>query len=287
MTEKCANYIKEIKTTNNPRLWLEIAVVDMANLMENTKLEDLQTRLSALEGEGVVSTVRSDVIPHARPKFIENINDSIKNQPKEENLENKDKKDDAPIEKNIIEQDKPNKNEDFTPMPKAKTTSGDDVLTMWGNLLANVPSAPTRALLKQWAKPVKISSEEVILAIKNEIYLQQFVSGSKKAVLQKAVDDLLGQENTKITVRLPHPDDVLPQGNVNIPKSNPVPSPVKKTETIEEFQSLDELKSEKVDDVNQEDDSDVNSDEKLVNFSDIHSDTVNMVMDLFDGKVIE
>ncbi len=287
LTEKCANYIKEIKTTNNPRLWLEIAVVDMANLMENTKLEDLQTRLSALEGEGVVSTVRSDVIPHARPKFIENINDSIKNQPKEENLENKDKKDDAPIEKNIIEQDKPNKNEDFTPMPKAKTTSGDDVLTMWGNLLANVPSAPTRALLKQWAKPVKISSEEVILAIKNEIYLQQFVSGSKKAVLQKAVDDLLGQENTKITVRLPHPDDVLPQGNVNIPKSNPVPSPVKKTETIEESQSLDELKSEKVDDVNQEDDSDMNSDEKSVNFSDIHSDTVNMVMDLFDGKVIE
>lgn len=287
LTEKCANYIKEIKTTNNPRLWLEIAVVDMANLMENTKLEDLQTRLSALEGEGVVSTVRSDVIPHARPKFIENINDSIKNQPKEENLENKDKKDDAPIEKNIIEQDKPNKNEDFTPMPKAKTTSGDDVLTMWGNLLANVPSAPTRALLKQWAKPVKISSEEVILAIKNEIYLQQFVSGSKKAVLQKAVDDLLGQENTKITVRLPHPDDVLPQGNVNIPKSNPVPSPVKKTETIEETPSLDELKSETMEDVNQEDDSDVNSDEKLVNFSDIHSDTVNMVMDLFDGKVIE
>lgn len=287
LTEKCANYIKEIKTTNNPRLWLEIAVVDMANLMENTKLEDLQARLSALEGGGVVSIARSDVVPHARPKFVEAKNDTIKIQPKEENLENKDKKEDEPIEKNIIEQDKPNKNEEFTPMPKAKTTSGDDVLTMWGNLLANVPSAPTRALLKQWAKPVKISSEEVILAIKNEIYLQQFVSGSKKAVLQKAVDDLLGQENTKITVRLPHPDDVLPQGNVNIPKSNPVPSPVKKTETIEETPSLDELKSETMEDVNQEDDSDMNSDEKLANFSDIHSDTVNMVMDLFDGKVIE
>ena len=287
LTEKCANYIKEIKTTNNPRLWLEIAVVDMANLVENTKLEDLQTRLSALEGEGVVSTVRSDVVPHARPKFVEYKNDTIKIQPKEENLENKDKKDDEPIEKNIIEQDKPNKNEEFTPMPKAKTTSGDDVLTMWGNLLANVPSAPTRALLKQWAKPVKISSEEVILAIKNEIYLQQFVSGSKKAVLQKAVDELLGKKNTKITVRLPLPDDVLLQGSVNIPKSNPVPSPVKKTEIIEETPSLDELKSETVEDVNQEDDSDMNSDEKSVNFSDIHSDTVNMVMDLFDGKVIE
>ena len=80
---------------------------------------------------------------------------------------------------------------------------------------------------------------------------------------------------------------MLPQGSVNIPKSNPVPSPVKKTEIIEETPSLDELKSETVEDVNQEDDSDMNSDEKSVNFSDIHSDTVNMVMDLFDGKVIE
>ena len=44
LSDKCANYIKEIKTTNNPRLWLEIAIIDLANLAENTKLEDLQAR---------------------------------------------------------------------------------------------------------------------------------------------------------------------------------------------------------------------------------------------------
>ena len=37
----------------------------------------------------------------------------------------------------------------------------------------------------------------------------------------------------------------------------------------------------------QDDVADSASDGKLAKFSDIHSDTVNMVMDLFDGKVID
>ena len=171
-------------------------------------------------------------------------------------------------------------------MPKAKASSGDDIMTLWGNLLGNVASAPTRALLKQWAKPVVINSDEVVLSIKNEIYLQQFVSGSKKAVLQKAVDELFGQANTKITVRLPQPDDVVPQGNVTIPKPSPVPQP-SKPEPAEKTPSVEDIKEE-IDEVENSDDEPVaNSEEKIAKFTDIHSDTVNMVMDLFDGKVIE
>ena len=63
---------------------------------------------------------------------------------------------------------------DFAPMPKAKSSAGDDIFTLWGNLLGNVASPPTRALLKQWAKPVVLSPEDVVISIKNEIYLQQF-----------------------------------------------------------------------------------------------------------------
>ena len=49
LIDKCAMYIKELKQTPNPKLWLDVAILDMANLAENTKLEDLQKRISVLE----------------------------------------------------------------------------------------------------------------------------------------------------------------------------------------------------------------------------------------------
>ena len=49
LIDKCAAYIKELKQTANPKLWLDVAILDLANLTENTKLEDLQKRITSLE----------------------------------------------------------------------------------------------------------------------------------------------------------------------------------------------------------------------------------------------
>ena len=287
LCDKCASYIKDLKSTNNPRLWLEIAIIDLANLVENTKLDALQARLSALEGGGirpVESAVRQRIEP-PKPSYV---------PPKVEHP--------APAEPAMAEEhpvhhaepEHPKAPEvthdtsDFSPMPNSKAAAGEDILTLWGNLLANIPSAPTRALLKQWAKPVKLSQDDVVITVKNEIYLTQFVSGSKKAVLQKAVDDLFGQQNTKITVRLPQLGDEIPQGNVNIPKPKPAPAPQAREPENDEPKTVKEV-DEAVDDSDApEDESGVESvSEKPQRFEDMHSDTVNMVMDLFDGKVIE
>ena len=285
LCDSCANYIKELKTTNNPRLWLEIAMIDLANLEENTKLADLQARLSALEGGGTFAPHIEPAV-HAKPKIVEQLEKQkaasidIKTPAEHENIKHDDSEKNQ--HKETIKEDSSN---DFAPMPKAKSSAGDDIFTLWGNLLGNVASPPTRALLKQWAKPVVLSPEDVVISIKNEIYLQQFISGSKKAVLQKAVDELFGQTNTKITVRLPNPDDVVPQGPINVPKSNPVPPP-RKPEPQEKLQTLDYVKEE-IEDAEQDEVTVVSDDEKVSKFTDMHSDTVNMVMDLFDGKVIE
>ena len=72
LCDSCANYIKELKTTNNPRLWLEIAMIDLANLEENTKLADLQARLSALEGGGTFAPHIEPAV-HAKPKIVEQL----------------------------------------------------------------------------------------------------------------------------------------------------------------------------------------------------------------------
>ena len=285
LCDSCANYIKELKTTNNPRLWLEIAMIDLANLEENTKLADLQARLSALEGGGTFAPHVEPAV-HAKPKIVEQLEKQkaasidIKTPAEHENIKHEDSEKNQ--YKETIKEDSSN---DFAPMPKAKSSAGDDIFTLWGNLLGNVASPPTRALLKQWAKPVVLSPEDVVISIKNEIYLQQFISGSKKAVLQKAVDELFGKTNTKITVRLPNPDDIVPQGPINVPKSNPVPPP-RKPEPQEKLQTLDYVKEE-IEDAEQDEVTVVSDDEKVSKFTDMHSDTVNMVMDLFDGKVIE
>ena len=285
LCDSCANYIKELKTTNNPRLWLEIAMIDLANLEENTKLADLQARLSALEGGGTFAPHIEPAV-HAKPKIVEQLEKQkaasidIEAPSEHENIKHDDSEKNQ--HKETIKEDSSN---DFAPMPKAKSSAGDDIFTLWGNLLGNVAIPPTRAHIKQWAKPVVLSPEDVVISIKNEIYLQQFISGSKKAVLQKAVDELFGKTNTKITVRLPNPDDIVPQGPINVPKSNPVPPP-RKPEPQEKLQTLDYVKEE-IEDAEQDEVTVVSDDEKVSKFTDMHSDTVNMVMDLFDGKVIE
>ncbi len=291
LCDKCASYIKDLKSTNNPRLWLEIAIIDLANLVENTKLDALQARLSALEGGGVRVTpesIRQRIEP-PKPSYV---------QPK---VEQPAPSEPARNEEHRVHQAEPEHQKapevthdksDFSPMPVSKAAAGDDILTLWGNLLANIPSAPTRALLKQWAKPVKLSQDDVVITVKNEIYLTQFVSGSKKAVLQKAVDDLFGQQNTKITVRLPQPGDEIPQGNVNIPKPKPAPAPQTREPENDEPKTVKEVDeavddSEQADDLESSEDTDQAADAPKQRFEDMHSDTVNMVMDLFDGKVIE
>ena len=291
LCDKCASYIKDLKSTNNPRLWLEIAIIDLANLVENTKLDALQARLSALEGGGirpVESAVHQRIEP-PKPSYVP------------QKVEHPAPAEPAIAEEHPVHHAEPehpkalevtHDTSDFSPMPTSKAAAGDDILALWGNLLANIPSAPTRALLKQWAKPVKLSQDDVVITVKNEIYLTQFVSGNKKAVLQKAVDDLFGQQNTKITVRLPQPGDEIPQGNVTIPKPKPAPAPQVREPENDEPKTVKEVDeavddSEQADDLESSEDTDQAADAPKQRFEDMHSDTVNMVMDLFDGKVIE
>lgn len=293
LSDKCANYIKEIKTTNNPRLWLEIAIIDLANLTENTKLAELQARLSALEAGGSVSPqpMRRETAPSPRPV------PQIVQQLREEKTHHQDAKpapepaqDKTPAPEPQVAEKAPSK-EEFAPMPKAKAVSGDDIMAQWGNLLANISSTPTRAMLTQLANPVKLSPDGVVISIKSAIHLQQFETGSKKGILQKAVQDLFGKDNIPITVRLPLPDDVVQKGHPTLPKSNAAPAPqTNKPAQIEPEPTREEI-NEDIEAVEgneaASDDAESTPHPHSRRFEDMHSDTVNMVMDLFDGKLID
>lgn len=294
LIDKCSDYIKELKLTNNPRLWLEVAIIDLANLTENTSLVELQNRLARLEGGAVepvkVSAYKTAPSPvmkpemqrqeYAKPDMVVQKGENVKVQKTVQEGSAAVKHPDKDVHS-------ADNNSDFAPMPKSKPVAGSDISVLWGQLLEQVHSAPTRALLKQWANPVKISPEETILTMKNEIFLNQVQSGSKKQAIVDAVNALFGQSDSNVTVRLPHADDVqikpTAAAPVEVPKqtAQPKPSPVMKPVKMEP-----EVSDEEVQEIKEEI-KPVKSDSAAKIEASLHSDNVNMVMELFDGKVIE
>ena len=265
LIDKCSEYIKELKLTNNPRLWLEVAIIDLANLTENTKLEQLQERLTRLEGGSVelpkVSAYKTAPMPVAKPEIL---------KPEVKKEEVPKPKSDEKIEQKAKETTQ----DDFSPMPKSKHNDGLDISDLWQRLLDSIQSTPARALLKQWANLIKISPEETVIAMKNEIFLNRVQSGAKYTSIVEAVDSLFSQSDSNVKVRMSSPDDVkIEQTAVKIqPKPQPKP---KEEEPQPDMEEVEELKTK------------VQEKSENAPILKDHSDSVNMVVNLFDGKVIE
>lgn len=278
LIDKTADYIKEVKTTNNPRLWLEVGVIDLANLAENTSLMELQNRLSKLESGVPVQT--STAAYKTPPAPVLN-RQKIKELTEEKAVKHVEPapapKPTEPVKAEPVKPEEPAQ-EDFAPMPKSKSIPSDDISILWGQLLENISSPPTRALLKQWANPVKISAEETVLTMKNEIFLGQVQNGAKKQAVIDAVDALFSQNGSNVTIRLPLPDDV--QVKASPRQLTPAPKP----QTTQPPQPQTEVSEEEVEEVTQEA---VTQSKKKFDYKSGHSDMVNMVVDLFDGKIIE
>lgn len=301
LIDKCSEYIKELKLTNNPRLWLEVAIIDLANLTENTSLVELQNRIARLEGGAVQpvkvaayktppAPVMKHEIEHAKPDIVKQMQkvEEVKTEPVRK-VENS-----IPVSqsKPTVEQSdqKEETSDDFSPMPQSKPANGTDISVLWGQLLTLIQSPPTRALLKQWANPVKITPEETILSLKNEIFLNQVQSGSKKQAIVEALDSLFGQSNSNVVVRLPHPDDaqVKPSVAATSPVRQSQPKPqLKQSPVMKPIEKTSEVEADEVEELKEEVAKPVKTDATSKIEASLHSDNVNMVMELFDGKVID
>ena len=269
LINKCGEYIKELKTTNNPRLWLEVGIIDLANLAENTTLEKLQERISVLEGgERPVKQVSIKPVPASVSKPIEpvkKIEPTETAKPKEEiNKTKTEQKQDANIELNT---------EDFSPMPKSQPVENDgDLSTKWQELLDSISSPTTKSPLAQHGNPIELSNEKVEITLRNEIFLKMFSEGTRRDTLLAAVENMFG--HTNLITRLPNSDDK--------PVSN---SPVKKKPVIPPTTNTEPEKEEE--NIAAEDLEEVSENISEYKNDSMHSDMVNMVVDLFDGKVIE
>lgn len=286
LVDKCASYIKELKQTTNPKLWLDVAVLDMANLAENTKLEDLQKRVSILENGASlkpinVSAYNTPPSPVMKPEVRKPSAPSVK-PPVQPKIQAKSAQ--IVSEEEVLTEP--------VPMSKPATVNTNSGLkTLWVKFLENISSSPSRSILKQQAMPVKITKDEIVIAVKSPTWLKQYSpEGSKYSLIVDAANALFAGGVKKIIVRAPESGDdaIRSEQSSSTDDEKPAPAPKSMPKPIK---SEPELKSEDVNEIITDAEEESSKKEPVLKFrnpdSSYHSDIVNNVMDLFDGKFID
>ena len=258
LLERITYYIKEVKMASNQHLWLEVGMIDLANMTENTTLLDLQNRVKALEGSGAVPAPRTVVqappppAPAVRP--VEPVTRPAPVPPQE-----------TPV---VKPEPQPEPSEEFTPPPVSRKPDGNDIQSLWQTLLMNIKSPATKALLNL-ASPVKISPDEVIITFKNDKLVSQINDTNKKQMLVEAANTMFNQSDSKVIVRLPQANDaVVEKKKLTVEEPAPQPQPV--PQAAEPQPVAVEEKNVPSKNIEREE-----------------SDQEKMVLELFDGKYIE
>ena len=260
----------------------------MSNLAQNTKLEDLQRRISMLEsGEGVkvvhTSPYNTPPAPVKKTEVMKPIKPEVKPVIEE--------KKEVPVEQKV----QPSEDDVLTDtVPMSKVATPNALKTSWAKLLENISSFPSQAILKQQAVPVMITEEQIILTIKNPSWLKQFApDGSKHSSIVEAVNKMYSSGAKKIIVRAPESGDEAIRkeqaGSSEDESPAPAPKPVKQSEPIVKKEDIVQAVEAK-EEIEVENAPDDDSELPVINkskSSGYHSDSVNMVMDLFEGKFID
>lgn len=288
LVEKVIYYIKELKTTTNQHLWLEIAVIDLANLAQNTSLLQLQERIQKLEA-GIVNTESSPVVNVSKPQFVplkKEISAVQKPKPKEEKPAVADVIMEPEVSK-ISSEEVGIKNEETqqTVNLDTETKSSGQAFsgTSWQEFLEffQKKNAPACAMVKQHANPVEFSQEKIVLVCKNDFYNKTLNSEGRKKIILEVVKEFFKVSSIDILIRMATVDDeeklksTVEKKNTVVKTSIAAPTSTKteESEDNEEISEEDEFIEHEL--------SKKNKKEVMP------SDQVTMVMNLFDGKYID
>lgn len=266
LINKTADYIKELKETTNQQMWLEVALIDLANLSANTKLTELQNRLNALES-GNVQPVRHVI---SKPSVVKPQEVRPEPAPVVSEIKSVPEKEQSSVQDNKVE----------TEPPKPAVSSGDsDIKSLWVQILRAIPHQADQALLTL-ANPVEISENGIVLTFKQPSFVQKANSQEKKQCITDAAAAVLGKSGIPVLIREPLPDDKKVE-KVKL-------TPVKKTVTppkslVDEEPEVTPQEMETVEDDKKSTEAETNKTEKDLS----RSDQSNMVRDLFDGKFLD
>ena len=297
LLERITYYIKEVKLASNQHLWLEVGMIDLANMSENSTLLDLQNRVKALEGGNFALVPRPQSVAHVTrpaPIPVQETKPQVR-QPQTSQP--------APAQAIMQEAPRPvepQPQDDFTPPPMSQKPDGNDIQSLWKALLLNVKSPSTKALLNL-ATPVKIAPDGVIITFKNEKLVAQINDTNKKQMLVEAAS-LMFNADVSVMVRLPQGGDgeitaESVKKNFKIAAPTVTPEPKSQQDIQPKPQIEKSVQAQKTSEIEQVTESTPIQTVKKANAEDtpktendkkrLESDQEKMVMELFDGKYIE
>ena len=268
LIERIYYYIKEVKLATNQHLWLEVGMIDLSNMTENSTLLDLQNRVRALEG-GVVSQPVQAIQVVSKPAPV---------TPPASVYE--------PVARPAVQQAEPIQQapkpqvarEEFTAPPMSKKPDGNDINSLWQALLANLNNQPARAILNL-ATPLKIAPDGIVLTFKNDINVNRLNNdNAKKELIAKSAKILFDKDDIPLTIRVAQSGDVVEQPTV-APAQTPRQVEVKPQAQEQQVKVQNSQPIKK--DVVQENVKDAKEIERM------ETDQEKMVLDLFDGKYVE
>lgn len=290
LLERITYYIKEVKLASNQHLWLEVGMIDLANMSENSTLLDLQNRVKALEGGNFTPALRPQPVAHVTrpaPIPVQEVKQQVSQTQVTQSASAQTVQQEVP---RVVEQ---SQQEDFTPPPMSQKPDGNDIQSLWKALLLNVKSPSTKALLNL-ATPVKIAPDGVIITFKNEKLVAQINDTNKKQMLVEAAS-LMFNADVSVMVRLPQGGDSeitaeSVKKNFKIVTSQQKTQPEtkhqkEKSEIVlktSESKKEERIVSQKI--IEHDDESILKTENEKKR---LESDQEKMVLELFDGKYIE
>ena len=281
LIERITFYIKEVKMATNQHLWLEVGMIDLANMTENSTLLDLQNRVKALESGTTLqpATYTSVVTPQKNTTPSEPITRPAPIPPAQEPAPRVMQKEAAPQEQAV---------EEFTPPPISKKPDGNDIQALWKALLLNIKSPSTKALLNL-ATPVKISQDGIILTFKNEKLVSQINDTNKKQMIIEAGNIMFNTSNIQVSIRLPQAGDneIAKSNNANVENIQIEDSEKKKIELTRENSQNKEPENHKNNTQEFSSNQTIQTETPKEDVKREESDQEKMILDLFDGKYIE
>lgn len=309
LIEKVIYYIKELKTTTNQYLWLEVAIIDMTNLAQNTSLLQLQERISNLENNTVKQVMQPVYVAKPANKETENRECLTEEANGKQQIVNSEV-----MDKEVNTQRDAEEEKSFTsitskelPMPVSKPVIKKDnnISTLWIELMKNISSTPTVSLLNQHAKPIEISEEKIVIGCK-ENFLKLLSSESKRSAIEEGAKKIFNKA-VNVIIKTADATDFSAIEKKNVIEDAKKPGSLEalqnknQTSDLPNFQTSKNnasmhpnisttaepsLLQESSDEIDDEIDF---IEHKLAKKTEkfVPSDQVSMVINLFDGKYIE
>ena len=284
LIERLSYYSKEIRETTNRYLWLELCVIELTSNVKYSTYSQLIERIEALEA-GSVSTPVSSTVTAAKinkPEPPKTVYEPAP-APSPVTAPAEPKKEPETVAPAPVPPQNPEPEEtgeEKTPETPAATASADgDISVMWGGILGNIESMPSRMFFHSLSRPVALSPEEIVISFAKEIFVKQAKEDSKNMPLKKAAMEYFNVSDINLTIKLAdasEPAPVSPKLSQIIEKKRELPPPPQAV--IEK-----ELEEENAEALSAEIAPKKPSEPQPENYS----DQTRMVLDLFNGKIIE